>query len=147
MDNDLVLALVERLRSRYQVVYDRPRAVDMVADHQEVREPGDIEAVKATYPDVLTIQELHAEHPRLTFNELQLRLLAGCERFVSVLGGGSYLASYFGGTNVVYARRGWEVACGAYERWFDRLSGARVVAASTPRDLMAAVERELLADR
>ena len=49
-----------------------------------------------------------------------------------------------GGVNVVYAKRGWEVACGAYERWFDRFSGARVIAASTPEELLDAVGREML---
>lgn len=110
---------------------------------QVTHESGDIEAVTRAFPDVRTIQQLGAEHPDLGFNELQLRLFAGCNRFVSVLGGSSYLASYFGGTNVVYARRGWEVACGAYDRWFDRFSGARVVAASSPGELLRSVEREL----
>lgn len=141
---DLLLAVIGRLGSRYQVVYSRPRASDIVNDHQSVREAGDIAAVKRTYPDVVTIQELATDNPDLSFNELQLNLLASCGRFVSVLGGGSYLASYFGGTNVVYARRGWEVSCAAFENWFDRFSGARVVAASTPAELLRAVERELL---
>lgn len=145
LDVELLLELIGRLRRRFQVIYVRPRAADIVNDHQRVREMGDIETIKHTYPDVVTIQELQARHPELGFNELQLRLFAGCRRFVSVLGGGSYLASYFGGTNVVYARRGWEVACGAYERWFHRFSGARVLAAATPSELLAAVERELLA--
>lgn len=144
IDNELLLEIVGRLRERYQVVYDRPRAADIVNDHQSIREIGDIEAIRAAYPDVLTIQDLHARHPELGFNELQLRLFAGCERFVSVLGGSAYLASWFGGVNVVYARRGWEVSCGAYGRWFDRFSGARVVAASTPDELRAAVARALL---
>jgi hypothetical protein len=144
LPNDLLLALIGKLRAHYQVVYNRPRAMDIVNDHQAIRETGDIEAVTRAYPDVLTIQALHARHPNLGYNELQLRLYAGCERFVSVLGGGAYLASYFGGTNVVYAKRGWEVACGAYERWFDRFSGARVVAAASPDELLRAVERELL---
>jgi hypothetical protein len=100
--------------------------------------------VKDAFPEVLTIQELHAAHPDLTFNELQLRLFATCERFVSVLGGASYLASYFGGTNVVYAQAGWEVDCGAYEGWFHRFSGARVVAVADPDDLLRAVRTELL---
>ena len=94
---------------------------------------------------MLTIQDLHARHPGLGFNELQLRVFAGCQRFVSVLGGSAYLASWFGGVNVVYARRGWEVTSGAYGRWFDRFSGARVVAAATPDELRAAVACELLA--
>jgi hypothetical protein len=144
MDVGLALAVVGKLRRRYQVVYCRPRASDIVADHQKIRDTGDIDAIASRYPDVLTIQQLHAANRDLSFNELQLALLAASERFVSVVGGGSYLASYFGGTNVVYARRGWEVACGAFDNWFHRFSGARVVAAGTPRDLVAAVEREFL---
>lgn len=143
LPTDLLLELVGRLRTRYQVVYNRPRASDIVNDHQAIRELGDIEVVERAYPDVLTIQALLARHPGMGYNELQLRLYSGCERFVSVLGGSSYLASWFGGVNVVYAKRGWEVACGAYDRWFDRFSGARVVAASTPGELLSTVEREL----
>jgi hypothetical protein len=144
IDTGTLLALIGRLRTRYQVIYVRPRASDIVNDHQTIMEQGDIEAVARAYPDVVTIQQLRAEHPDLGFNELQLRLFASCERFVSVLGGISYLASYFGGTNVVLARRGWEVACGAYQRWFHRFSGARVVAADSSRELLRTVEREFL---
>jgi hypothetical protein len=144
LEEAVLLEVVGKLRARYQVIYNRPRAVDIVNDHQEIREAGDIEAVKRRYPDVLTMQELHTENPGLSFNELQLRVLSNCERFVSVLGGGSYLASYFGGTNVVYARRGWEVSCSAFENWFHAFSGARVVAVGTSSDLLRAVERELL---
>ncbi len=137
-----LLELVAGLRSRYQVVYNRPREADIVNDHQAIRELGDIEAIERAFPDVLTIQALRERHPDLGYNELQLRLYAGCERFVSVLGGSSYLASWFGGVNIVYAKRGWEVACGAYDRWFDRFSGARVVAVSTIDELERAVARE-----
>jgi hypothetical protein len=136
--------VIGKLRTRYQVIYVRPRAADIVNDHQAIHESGDIEAVTRAYPEVRTIQQLRAEHPELGFNELQLRLFASCDRFVSVLGGSSYLASYFGGTNVVFARRGWEVACGAYDRWFDRFSDARVVAASSSAELLQTVDRELL---
>jgi hypothetical protein len=144
LDNELLLALLHELTPRFTVVYNRPRATDIVPDHAEILELGDIEAAKRASPDVVTIQELHAEHPDLTFNELQLRLFATCERFVSVLGGASYLASYFGGTNVVYAQAGWEVDCGAFESWFHLFSGARVVAVATPDDLLRAVRTELL---
>jgi hypothetical protein len=144
LDGDLLLDVVGRLSREFTVVYDRPRAIDIVGDHSELREMGDIEAVQRAYPDVVTIQDLHAQHPDLTFNELQLRVFASATRFVSVLGGSSYLASYFGGTNVVYAREGWEIECGAYDGWFDRFSGARVVAATTPTELLETIERELL---
>jgi hypothetical protein len=139
---ELLLRLIGLLRGRYQVIYNRPRASDIATDHQTIRELGDIEAVKRAFPDTVTIQELHARYPKLSFNELQLRLYSGCQRFVSVLGGSAYLASYFGGTNIVLARRGWEVDCGAYEHWFDRFSGARVLAIASGRELLQAVERE-----
>jgi hypothetical protein len=145
LDTELLLATIGRLRARYQVVYVRARTSDIVNDHQAIRERDDFEALKRTYPDVATIQELRGQHPDLSYNELQLALFAGCERFVSVVGGGAYLASYFGGTNIVYARRGWEVDCGAFHSWFHRFSGARVVTAGTPAQLLATIERELLA--
>ena len=145
IDNDTLLALIGRLRTRYQVIYVRPRATDIVNDHQAIGDPGDIEAVEHAFPDVRTIQQLRAEHPDGSYNELQLRLFAGCERFVSVLGGSSYLASWFGGTNVVLAKRGWEVACGAYESWFDRFSEARVLRVRSGQELLHAVQREFLA--
>jgi len=144
---DALLELVGRLTAEYTVVYNRPREADIVGDHDVVRERGDIEAIEDAFPEVVTIQQLHAEHADLTFNELQLRLYAGCERFVSVLGGGSYLASYFGGVNIVYAQSGWEVDCGAYERWFDRFSGADVIAVGSPAELLRAVDEHFLRDR
>jgi hypothetical protein len=139
---DVLLRLIGALRERYQVIYNRPRASDITSDHQKIHEIGDIEAVKSTFPDTVTIQELQARYPTLTFNELQLRLYSNCQRFVSVLGGSAYLASYFGGTNIVFAQRGWEVDCGAYQRWFNRFSGARVVAIGSGGELLEAVERE-----
>jgi len=144
IETPLLLELVDRLRTRFQVVYDRPRGTDIVNDAQLVGELGDIEALKAAFPQVLTIQELHARHPGMGFNELQLRLFAGCEHFVSVVGGSSYLASWFGGVNVVYARGGWEVECGAFDNWFQEFSGAKVVAVSTPDALRDAVQRHLV---
>jgi hypothetical protein len=135
---------MRELTPRHTVIYNRPRARDIVADHAAVREPGDIEAVKRAFPGVVTIQDLHAEHSDLTFNELQLRVFATCQRFISVLGGASYLASYFGGTNIVYAQRGWEVDCGAFDGWFRLFSGARVLRVSTISELIRTVRCELL---
>jgi len=103
-----LLKLLQILTPRYQVVYVRPRSSDIVNDHQSILEFGDLEAIQSHFPDVLTIQQLHVDHRELSFNELQMRLFANCDRFVSVLGGSSYLASYFGGTNIVYAREGWK---------------------------------------
>jgi hypothetical protein len=141
----VLLGLLELLAPRYQVVYVRPTAQDIVGDHQAIGDLGEFEAIRSRFPDVLTIQQIHAAHPELSFNELQMRLFANCERFVSVLGGAAFLASYFGGTNIVYARAGWEVSCNAYANWFHLFSGAKVIRARTHRQLRDIVRREFTA--
>jgi hypothetical protein len=137
-----LLRILEILTPRYQVIYVRPRPGDIVDDHQPILDLGDFQAIASHFPDVLTIQQVHADHPEFSFNELQMRLFANCDRFVSVLGGSSYLASYFGGTNIVYAREGWEIACNAYANWFHLFSGARVLSAANPRRLIELIRLE-----
>jgi len=138
----LLLDLLQLLTAHYQVIYVRPQPQDIVGDHQPIRDLGEFEAIRSRFPDVLTIQQIHACHPELSFNELQIRLFANCERFVSVLGGSALLASYFGGTNIVYAREGWEVSCNAYDNWYHLFSGAKVLHAGTHRQLRDIVRRE-----
>jgi hypothetical protein len=144
LDIDLLLTLVGRLREDHTVIYDCPRASDIVTDNAEHREFGDLAALADHYPEVITIQALARRHPELTFNELQLRVFAGCRRFISVLGGGSYLASYFGGVNIVLAKRGLEVELDAFNGWFHHLSGTRIVPVPSPDDLLDAVAREFV---
>ena len=142
LEVDLLVRVVGSLRGDHTVIYNRPRASDIVNDHAEHREVGDIATLVDSYPDVVTIQELSQRYPELTFNELQLRVFASCQRFISVLGGGSYLASYFGGVNIVYAKRGLEVDYDAFNSWFHHLSGARIVPVQSADGLLEAVERE-----
>lgn len=42
-----------KLTPRYTVIYNRPRAPDIVGDHAEVRELGDIETVKRVFLEVV----------------------------------------------------------------------------------------------
>jgi len=140
-----LVELVARLRERYTVIYVRPTDADIVPDHGRTLEHGDIDALRDRFPDVHLIQDLQRAHPDLTFNELQLRVFASSERFVSVLGGSSYLASYFGGTNIVLARAGWEVDCDAYDGWFRLFSGARVLRVADEEELLHTVTATWLA--
>jgi hypothetical protein len=140
----VLIELLALLTPHYQVVYVRPRPEDIVGDHQAIRDLGEFDVIRARFPEALTIQQIHAAHPQLSFNELQMRLFANCERFVSVLGGSSVLASYFSGTNVVYAREGWEVSCNAYANWFHLFSGARVLSAGTHQEWLNIVRREFV---
>jgi hypothetical protein len=138
-----LMKLFAVLCKRFQVVYVRPTSSDIVGDHQSINDLGEFAQIETRFPEVLTIQRIHADHPELSFNELQMRLFANCERFISVLGGSSYLASYFGGKNIIYAREGWEVSCNAYENWFHLFSGATIHKARTSGELLDLARREL----
>ena len=140
----VLVELLDLLVDRYQVIYVRPRPNDIVGDHQEIGDIGDFAAIKERFPDVLTIQQLHGQHPEFSFNELQMKLFANCERFISVLGGSSYLASYFGGTNIIYAREGWELPSNAYKNWFPLFSGTEIHHAGEPREFLELVRRHIL---
>jgi len=140
----VLMELLELLQDRYQVVYVRPQSGDIVCDHQPIEDPGDLAAIQSNFPDVLTIQQVHADHPELSFNELQMRLFANCEHFVSVLGGSAFLSSYFGGKSIVFAHEGWEVSCNAYKNWFHLFSGAQVFHAATLNQLLELVRREIV---
>jgi hypothetical protein len=61
----------------------------------------------------------------MTFNTFQMAVLAGAKLFVSVQGGTSILSSYFGGTNLILAKRGQELGCKSYS-WYPHLSGCKI---------------------
>ena len=111
---------------KYSIVYVRPGYTDIVQDNSDVLDLSEAPILKK-YPSVRSIQSIHRESPKASFNELQIRVYAGCERFVSVQGGNSVLASYFGGTSIIYAVSGLEIEMGEYHTIFPRLSGANIV--------------------
>lgn len=116
--------LIRMLRDRFQIVYCRPGAGDIVNDGNRVRDLGDFKLL-TRYPEVVTIQDLKRANPDLSFNTLQMMVFANCGKFISVQGGNSVLASYFGGVNIIYARRGLELEAGDYHH-FSLYSGARI---------------------
>lgn len=117
-----LVRMVESLRDRYKVYYNRPTSI--VEDNSPTIDLGEKEEVRAAGA-TLVEDEYQTYKERMTFNEFQMCLMAGCDRFVSVQGGTSILSSYFGGTNLVLARVGQELLYGSYS-WYPLLSGCDV---------------------
>lgn len=126
---------------RFQVVYIRPEATAIVGDNSEVLTLAGEAEVLSRHSAVLNANTLFQTHRTLcrNFNHFQLMLHACCDVFVSVQGGSSILASYFGGTNIIYARRGGELGCGSYEGFYRRLSGCQTIVTDTYEQLLEAV--------
>jgi hypothetical protein len=92
-------------------------------DDQPVQDLGEWSVLKS-FGNVRTLQSV-ADDCNLSYNEAQLRCLAGCNQFVSVQGGTSILASYFGGTNIVLVKRCISLKSGGYNYYW-RLGGSAV---------------------
>ena len=112
----------------YAVVYKRPtnRETSFTIDQNErnaAQMNQDITAhvngnlitdrqLPSMMDDVYLFDDLWKNHPsfsQYSYNEFQLRLLANCERFISVCGGNAIFSCLFGGTTIVYITQGREL--------------------------------------
>jgi hypothetical protein len=93
--------------------------------------------IKANHPEVLLMQDLFTKHRKEinNFNHLQLLVYANCKHFISVHGGTAALASYFGGTNIIYSKRGLEHMFNEFNTIFPKLSGAKILHAQREEEV------------
>lgn len=110
--------------------YDGPVPID-INDYELAREMG-----------IETIHELHENNPDLSFNELQLMVMANSERFITMNGGYAILAAYMGGTNIIYSKQCNELKpeVNSFYSWYNRLGKSRTIHISTYDDLYKKVE-------
>ncbi|KKK97775.1 hypothetical protein LCGC14_2649360, partial [marine sediment metagenome] len=116
--------------SGYEVFYNRA-IPDNLLDDQGIMDLGEYEVIKERHPEVRFLHELSGD-----YNLNQMRVYANCDRFISVQGGNSILASYFGGMNIIYAVKGRELGCGFYDK-LDKLSGCEIVHVMKYKDLLS----------
>ncbi|MBO0935555.1 hypothetical protein J2I47_03240 [Fibrella sp. HMF5335] len=137
--------LLSGLKSRYQVIYNRPLGEQIVHDNSEIMDLGEHAWLRTTHPDVLLMNDLFDQHRQVVenFNHLQLMVYANCNHFISMHGGTAALASCFGGTNILlsYPGGGFEHDFNEYETLFPALSGARILHAKSRDELLRIVEK------
>lgn len=131
--NYLKLNVLEELfilfSPKFQIIYNRYLQED---DDSEQLELGDYKFIQTHFPQVICMPDLH-QSSQYSYNLLQLKVYANCSRFISVQGGGSVLASYFGGTNCIYIKKGIELISDELDHHYPRLSGCKVFYPKTAR--------------
>ena len=95
--------LFDKFQDKYQIVYFNIDKSDELQDNAPSINLGDWELL-SDYPKILNIYELMSIY-ELDYNTCQLMIMANCELFVTMNGGGSILASYFGGKNIIYTNK------------------------------------------
>ncbi len=116
------------LKNRYQIVYNRPESSQITNDNSDILELHDKEMIKREFPEIILLDDLYNRDKGKvnSFNHLQLLVYANSKRFISVHGGTSALASYFGGQNIIYSKQGHEHPLNEFQNVFTKLSGAKI---------------------
>jgi hypothetical protein len=140
-------SIFEMCNAKYKIIYINPNSDYIINDSSNtMRLEGEEELLKQfsiTTGNKLYLETKNKYNVR-NFNHFQLLIHSNCDSFISVQGGNSVLASYFGGTNLVFARKGAELDCGAYNTHYRCYSGARVEHANNYQGLLQLVESNYL---
>lgn len=139
--------LLSNLTQRYQVIYNCPTGKEIPGDTgSEFVDFEDKPFIAKKYPSVLFAEKLYAEKRDYfkCFNEFQLALYSQCNHYISVQGGNSVLASYFGGKNIVLVKKGRELIFQEYQNFYSKLSGAKVIVAGSEKELVQVVNENYL---
>jgi hypothetical protein len=136
---DLLKKIIESLQKFYTIIYIRP-GQELEEDGQAIYKFNDSEILKTKYPETLIFSDLLKKYPQYSYNELQFILHTKSEKFISVQGGNSVIASLFGGINLVLAKRGLEINAKEYSKLYPKFSGCRVIAVSDEESLLKQIE-------
>lgn len=133
---DKLIALLEK---KYQVVYINNHGMPKYQDGAPSMPLGDYAHLRKHHPKVKVIHDLVPEGG--SYNETQLRVFAGCQRFITMNGGLGILASYFGGENIVYSKECREITpeVNSFYNWYHYLGGSIVKHVSSYEGLLAMV--------
>jgi hypothetical protein len=131
-DLDCLEKLFIKLTPKYRLVYFNIASKPQYADGVELLEIGDSDLARKYGVDV--IHDLHAQqYSEFSFNHFQMLVFGQCERFITMNGGYSILASYFGGTNIIYSKECKEITptVNSFYRWYHKFGGSRIVHVDT----------------
>ncbi|MGN7205936.1 hypothetical protein ACTHQF_16810 [Pedobacter sp. SAFR-022] len=138
--------IVSNLKDQFTIVYNRPRPENITEDNSETYDLNEFEWFKDTHPEVLFLQELYEENRgnANNFNHLQLMVYANASHFVSIHGGTSVLASYFGGINLILSKQGPEHHFNCYNSLYPKLSKAKILHAKNEEDVRKYILEDFL---
>jgi hypothetical protein len=129
--------MISALKHDYTIVYNRPRPENITEDNSESYDLNEFDWLQSEHPEVKLLQDLFDENKSSVnnFNHLQLMVYANANHFISIHGGTSVLASYFGGVNLILSKQGPEHHFNCYQTLYPQLSGAKILHAKTNEEV------------
>jgi hypothetical protein len=143
-DIDVLEKLFKSLKKKYQIIYFNIEGRKEFYDGVEPVSIGDFDLARKH--GAVVIHDLHKDNPDLSFNTVQLMVMANCEAFITMNGGYSILASYMGGTNIIYSKECREIGetVNSFYRWYHRFGGSRIVHVDNYTQLLNEVDIQFI---
>jgi hypothetical protein len=142
IDIETLKSLFILLKDDYQIVYINLKGDSRYYDDAPPLELGDFDLIKNYYKDdVIVIQDLFKDYDT-TFNDLQMRVFAGCSKFVTSNGGQSILTSYFGGENIIFTKKCREILpeINSFYRWYHKFGNSIIKVVNTENELIEIIK-------
>ena len=125
-DDDILDEMFGKLKSKYEIIYFPIAIPKELQDNVDPMPTNDIEVAKKH--GVKIFSELCENK---SWNETLLKVFANCEKYITMNGGYSILASLFSGTNIIYSKKGKvetrEIRNGSFWRWYPSLNNVRTL--------------------
>lgn len=131
------------LIKKYTIIYLRPKSKNIVSDNSKIYDLNE-KNVLDSY-GVINGNELYKDTKEKyninNFNHFQLLIHANCNKFISIQGGNCVLASYFGGTNIIYAKNGMELKCDSYNGHYKKYSNCNILYSRNYQDFIQLIKK------
>lgn len=134
------------LHNKYTIIYIRAKCSHIVGDNSEIYDLKEYDLCDLyNIIDGNTLYEKTKEKYCINnFNHFQLLIHANCENFISVQGGSAIFASYFGGTNIIYAKEGGELICGSYDGHFKKMSNCNILHTNNYKNFIDLINKNFI---
>lgn len=139
-DLPLLDKLFKLLKNKYQIVYFGVDLPESIQDNAHSMKLGDYDFIKKNHKDVIIFQDICGKN----WNEPLLKVFANCEHYITMNGGYSILASYFGGKNIIYSKKGTtqtkEIDIGSFQRWYGEFGNSQIAYVDSYNNLIKKVK-------
>jgi hypothetical protein len=141
---DVLRKLFDMLQDQYQIVYCNLGGIPELTvydDNAPAMRLGDYEMIKKEYPKVIHIYDLHKKK-NMSINYTQMRVFAGCKKYITMNGGYGIWASYMGGENIIYSVRCRELQTNSFYNWYWKLGRSNIQHVDSHENLIEMVKQK-----
>lgn len=135
--------IIKSTKNKFTIIYNRPAPKNIATDNSDILDLNEFGWLRKNHPEVIHLDDLFAENRgnARNFNHLQLMVYANADYFISVHGGTATLASYFGGTNLIFSKEGREHHFHCFQKLFPKFAGTKILHARTEPELKDYIDR------